>query len=187
MEIKIPNRLFSTNHNDVVKRILKLNPQLHKPQRAAWPQGLPDLEEPISRQVIDIEFRNLTAAWKRCIYYSRLGAAKIHLILEPKLFEAYIKNKGWYLEAYPLSNIEVYTLPHVKQKDKRLKNKIKKIFVSNDIQEDKVNLTLKDRDKWNLALGLVPVLSPHGDRSYITKKECEKSKNGSNYWRPFKK
>ena len=121
MEIKIPITLLSFNHEDIVEELLKLNPQLHKPQKAAWPQGLPDLEEPLQHIAVEVELSNLRNGWGQCLYYYRMGATEVHFVLAPMLYKEYKRKENVFINKNPLPNVRVYNLPGTPADTKKVK------------------------------------------------------------------
>lgn len=232
MEILLPKTLKQFDHDDIVKILKRLNSRFRQPHRASWSQGVPDLEEPITREVVEVALsRDLKTAWGQCLYYYRMGASQIHLVLSPRLFISYRKDECSFVRENPIPNVVVYTLPdirlHVSDEPKTRVEKSKKtktvrvpmlhfVTFDNEIQdtpertafksEEKIKPTLEtdsgsaiDNEQKKLRktvtedfeFGLVPVLTPLGHVSYVTKYTYEKGKetDGSklNFWRPLKR
>ena len=136
MEIEIPTILTSFNHNDIVEEILKLNPQLHKPQKAAWPQGLPDLEEPFQHIAIEVELSDLRRGWGQCLYYYRMGAREVHFILAPTLYKEYENKEDGFISENPVPNVRVYNLPSVPSITKKAIKKREQLCRKSDRTEN---------------------------------------------------
>jgi len=112
LSIVLPSKLEHFRHDDIVHLIKNLNTQYDLPNRGSWGDGIPDLEEPITRQVVEIAIaRDLKTVWGQCVYYYRMGASHIHLVLSPRLFHNYIKNECSFTKENPVPNVEVYMLP----------------------------------------------------------------------------
>ena len=87
MKIVLPKTLKQFAHNDIVRILKRLNSRFSLPLRASWPQSVPDLEDQITREVVEVAVsRELKTSWGQCLYYYRMGASRIHLVLSPKLF-----------------------------------------------------------------------------------------------------
>jgi len=165
LEIKIPTTLTSFNHNDIVEEIIKLNPQLHKPQKAAWPQSLPDLEEPFQHIAVEVELSDVRNGWGQCLYYYRMGAREVHFILAPSLYKEYKRKEEVFINENPLPNVRVYKLPYVKattKKDDDKKQRQKK--------EKKKDLPSKfvvdsSKDEMKKRRNMIPVTS--GDLRFV--------------------
>ena len=113
MSITLPRKLEHFRHDDIVHLIKELNSQYDLPHRGSWGEGIPDLEEPITRQVVEVAIaRDLKTVWGQCVYYYRMGASRIHLVLSPRLFQNYRRNECIFVKENPIPNIEVYTLPN---------------------------------------------------------------------------
>jgi len=120
LEIEIPMMVTSFDHTDIVEEILKLNPHLHKPQRSAWPQSLPDLEEPFQHIAVEVELSDLRNGWGQCLYYHRMGAKEVHFILAPTLYNEYKRKEEVFINENPIPNVRVYNLPSVPPPTKSL-------------------------------------------------------------------
>jgi len=232
MKIVLPKTLKQFAHNDIVRILKRLNSRFSLPLRASWPQSVPDLEDQITREVVEVAVsRELKTSWGQCLYYYRMGASRIHLVLSPKLFINYTKAECSFVRDNPIPNVDVYALPDIRlhvsdesklKAKKQTKTKIVSIpmlqYVTSDkeIEDltklpvakhksekgdpskveskrmiDKEEEELKKSVTEDLNYGLVPVLTPLGHVSYISKHsyETEKENDGSklNFWRPLKR
>lgn len=112
MSIILPSKLEHFRHDDIVHLIKELNSQYDLPHRGSWGKGIPDLEEPITRQVVEVAIaRELKTVWGQCVYYYRMGASHIHLVLSPRLFRNYKTDECTFVKENPVPNVEVYMLP----------------------------------------------------------------------------
>ena len=123
MSLKIPKSLEHYWHDDIVAVIKHLNPQYHSPNRASWLESIPDLED-ADRQVVKVALTNLRNSWGQCLYYYRLSAAHIHLVLSPNLYLDYQNREKAFIKANPIPNVDIYALPAIPEHDKpkRAKN-----------------------------------------------------------------
>jgi hypothetical protein len=95
-----------------VRLIKKLNCEFKQARRGSWGRGIPDLEEPVSRQVVEVAIaRELKTVWGQCLYYYRLGASHTHLVLSPRLYREYKDNENVFVRENPIPNVQVYMLP----------------------------------------------------------------------------
>lgn len=229
MSITLPSKLEHFRHDDIVHTLKELNSQYDLPRRGSWGGGIPDLEEPITRQVVEVAIaRDLKTVWGQCVYYYRMGASHIHLVLSPRLFHNYTKNECVFVKENPVPNVEVYMLPdnrlpfivshkpkikqtkNVKPTSKHVAiwpflaskaentNPKSKTIVKNNIADQPTYSFTDDMDDTDLVIdnvetmesGMVPILSPLGHLSYISREtyEREKERPGSklNFWRPLK-
>jgi len=112
MSLKIPDVLEHYWHDAIVKVLIKLNPQYHSPNRGSWLEGVPDLED-ADREVVEVALTNLRDSWGQCLYYYRMNATHIHLVLSPKLYIDYQNKERAFIRANPIPNADVYTLPAI--------------------------------------------------------------------------
>jgi len=126
LEIKIPDRLDKFRHDDIVKAIATLNPKLREADRTSWRESIPDLEEPLEHIAVEVELNGLQASWGQCLYYYRMGAKEIHLILSPKLKEEYDKKESKFVRENPIPNVIVYALPSALALEEKMLNIPKK-------------------------------------------------------------
>lgn len=169
MSLILPAKLEQFRHDDIVRLIKQLNSKYELPRRGSWGQGIPDLEEPITRAVVEVAIaRELKTVWGQCLYYYRLGASHIHLVLSPKLFRQYRTNECTFIKENPITNVDVYMLPDTrlpfivshKFKRKQTKNKDVKSPDSidkgtdEDIDNDDLEMTNED-DVGLIALNLL--------------------------------
>ena len=124
--IKTPRNLRSYRHALIIKKLKALNPRFKPAQSGSWQTVVPLLEEPISREVIELELRNIEVAWKRCQKLAKVGAAKIHLVLHPKLYDVYEKQKCVFVREHPMHIVELYKLP-TRERQQISKKPIEKI------------------------------------------------------------
>lgn len=233
MEIVLPKTLKQFAHDDIVRILKRLNSRFRQPHRASWPQGVPDLEEPVTREVVEVAVaRDLRIAWGQCLYYYRMGASQIHLVLSPRLHISYKKDECSFVRENPIPKVIVYELPDIRfhvsnesktrtvtkqpnaksirtpmlqyvtsdkeidditklqdakrQKEKEIPSKINSECIIDEEQEKLKKSVIED-----LNFGLVPVLTPLGHVSYISKgsyeREKEKDGSGLNFWRPLRR
>ena len=233
MKIVLPKTLKQFAHDDIVRVLKRLNPKFSSSHRASWPQGIPDLEEPVTREVVEVAVsRDLRTAWGQCLYYYRMGASQIHLVLSPKLFIGYKKDECAFVRENPIPKVNVYELPDIRfhvsnesktrtvtkqpntksiripmlqyvtsdkeidditklQDAKHQKEKKNPSKINSERIIDKEQQKLRKSVTEDLNFGLVPVLTPLGHVSYITKGGYEggRETDGSdvNFWRPLRR
>lgn len=112
-KLKLPTHNEEFRRSDIVKAIEQLNPCFHKPYRASWSEQIPDLENPITRDVVRVELLDFDRAWKDCLYYQANGAQKIHLVLSSKAFLDYEDQENILLQESLCKAIDMYLLPPV--------------------------------------------------------------------------
>ena len=117
MSLKIPELLDHYWHDDIVKVLIKLNPQYHSPNRGSWLEGIPDLED-ADREVVEVALTSLRDAWGQCLYYYRMNAFHIHLVLAPKLYIDYQNKEKAFINANPIPLVDVYALPEIPARPK---------------------------------------------------------------------
>ncbi len=130
MIIKTPVKLEGYFRAYIIRRLKVLNPRFDYPNTASWQTVKPTLEESISREVIEIELKNLDLAWQRCHKLTKNGASKIHLVLHPKLYEEAKKAKPNFITENPTAKLEIYSLPQKKTQYRKapVKKKEKQII-----------------------------------------------------------
>lgn len=111
--MEIPEELEGYKHDEIVASIQKLNPTFKQPTRTAWPNALPDLEDPRTRAVVEVELSDLRAGWGQCLYYYRMGASKIHFVLAPNLYKEYGDKENKFIRENPIPLVTVYSLPPI--------------------------------------------------------------------------
>jgi len=130
------------SHSQILRILKQLNTQYKDASHGSWSESWPDLEEPITRQVVEVALSDLKKAWGQCLYYYRMGASEIHLVLSPKLFLDYENNESAFVRENPILNVAVYTLPKIlvptshiekaKPKQKSVKIPMLKFIIADD-------------------------------------------------------
>ena len=110
MSLKIPEILDHYWHDDIVRTIMRMNPQFHLPNRGSWLQGIPDLED-ANRGVVEVALTDLRNSWGQCLYYYRMNASHIHFVLAPKMYLDYQNKEKAFIKANPIPKVDVYMLP----------------------------------------------------------------------------
>jgi hypothetical protein len=227
VEIVLPKTLKQFSHDQICKILKRLNSRFSSALRGSWPKGLPDLEDPVTREVVEVAVsRELKTSWGQCLYYYRMGASEIHLILSPRLFLQYKNDESGFIRENPIPNVVVHTLPDIRllaSRERKPKNgkrhkknlpslpMLQYVTFGNEMV-DAIKLedvkgsesAMKSLDTPSVEreidlnelielkkiledpdCGLVPILTPIGDISYISVAAYEKEKNLHNFWMPI--
>jgi hypothetical protein len=126
----------------------QLNTLYDYPARGSWSESWPDLEEPITRQVVEVALTDLKKAWGQCLYYYRMGASRIHLVLSPKLFLDYKNNESAFVRENPIPNVDVYTLPQILV---RVSHKVKVKPKRKPVKSPMLKFIITDEEKENMS------------------------------------
>ena len=146
MKIEMPHKLEGYFRSAIIKQLKILNPQFDYANTASWQIVKPTLEEPVSREVIELELKNVDFAWQRCLKLTKTGASRVHLVLHPKLYETAKKLKSSYIIDNPIAHLELYSLPKREKKECKTatKKKVKPIIIAKTIKKTKPAESLED-------------------------------------------